>query len=88
MKTSRFTDSQIMGILKQDEAGVAVAELAREHNVSSALIYQWSAKFGGMDASMMKRPKELEAENACLKRIYAEERLKAELRQESLEGKL
>lgn len=88
MKKSRFTDSQIMAILKQHEAGVAVAELAREHNVSTALIYQWRSKFGGMDASMMKRLKELEAENARLKKMYAEERLKAELRQEALEGKL
>ena len=88
MKKSRFTDSQIMAILKQYEAGVSVAELAREHNVSTALIYQWRSKFGGMDASMMKRLKELEAENARLKKMYAEERLKAELRQEALEGKL
>ena len=88
MKKSRFTDSQIMAILKQHEAGVQVSELAREHNVSTALIYQWRSKFGGMDASMMKRLKELEAENARLKKMYAEERLKAELRQEALEGKL
>ncbi|ABM17505.1 putative transposase [Marinobacter nauticus] len=88
MKKSRFTDSQIMAILKQHEAGVPVSELAREHNVSTALIYQWRSKFGGMDASMMKRLKELEAENARLKKMYAEERLKAELRQEALEGKL
>jgi len=88
MKKSRFTDSQILAILKQHDAGVPVAELSREHNVSTALIYQWQAKFGGMDASLMKRLKELEAENARLKKMYAEERLKAELRQEALEGKL
>ena len=88
MKKSRFTDSQILAILKQHEAGVAVAELAREHNISSALIYQWRSKYGGMDASLMKRLKELEAENNRLKKMYAEERLKAELRQEALEGKL
>ena len=88
MKKSRFSDSQILAILKQHEAGVPVAELFREHNVSTALIYQWRAKFGGMDASLMKRLKELEAENARLKKMYAEERLKAELRQEALEGKL
>lgn len=88
MKKSRFTDSQILAILKQHEAGVPVSDLSREHNVSTALIYQWRAKFGGMDASMMKRLKELEAENARLKKMYAEERLKAELRQEALEGKL
>jgi|TARA_R110000796_G_C14508974_1_gene429683 putative transposase len=88
MKKSRFSDSQILAILKQHEAGVPVAELSREHNVSTALIYQWRAKFGGMDASLMKRLKELEAENARLKKMYAEERIKAELRQEALEGKL
>ena len=88
MKKSRFTDSQILAILKQHEAGVPVSDLSREHNVSTALIYQWRAKFGGMDASLMKRLKELEAENARLKKMYAEERIKAELRQEALEGKL
>lgn len=88
MKKSRFSDSQILAILKQHDAGVPVAELSREHNVSTALIYQWRAKFGGMDASLMKRLKELEAENARLKKMYAEERLKAELRQEALERKL
>jgi putative transposase len=73
MKKSRFSDSQKLAILKQHEAGVPVAELSREHNVSTAL---------------MKRLKELEAENARLKKMYAEERIKAELRQEALEGKL
>lgn len=88
MKKSRFTEGQILAILKQQEVGVPVAELSREHNVSTALIYQWHSKYGGMDASMMKRLKELEAENARLKKMYAEERIKAELRQEALEGKL
>lgn len=88
MKKSRFTDSQIMSVLKQLEAGVSVAELSREHNVSTATLYQWRAKYGGMDTSMMKRLKELEAENARLKKMYAEERLKAEIRKDALEGKL
>jgi putative transposase len=88
MKKSRFTDSQILAILKQSEAGTPVTELCREHGMSSASFYKWRAKFGGMDASMMKRLKELEAENARLKKMYAEERIKAELRQEALEGKL
>ena len=88
MKKSRFSDRQILAILRQHEAGVPVAELSREHNVSTALIYQWRAKFGGMDASLMKEIKELRAENARLKKMYAEERIKAELRQEALEGKL
>ena len=88
MKKSRFTDSQIMSVLKQLEAGVSVAELSREHSVSTATLYQWRAKYGGMDTSMIKRLKELEAENACLKKMYAEERLKAEIRKDALEGKL
>ena len=87
MKKSKFTDSQIMAILKQSEAGAPVPELCREHGMSSATFYKWRAKFGGMDASLMKRMKELEAENKRLKKMYAEERLKAQIRQEALEGK-
>ncbi|EED34737.1 transposase IS3/family protein [Luminiphilus syltensis NOR5-1B] len=83
MRKSRFSDSQIMAILKQAESGVPVADLCREHGMSSGLFYQWPSKYGGMDASMMKRLKELEAENARLKKMYAEERIKAELRQEA-----
>ena len=59
MKKSRFTDSQIMAILKQHETGVSVADPAREHGCSTAMIYQWRSKYGGMDASLMKRMKEL-----------------------------
>lgn len=64
MRTSRYSDSQILAILKQNENSVSVPELYREHGMSSAMFYKWRAKFGGMDASMMKRLKELEAENA------------------------
>ena len=88
MRKSRYTDSQIMAILKQNEHGVSVPDLCREHGMSSGMFYKWRAKFGGMDVSMMKRLKELETENARLKKMYAEERLKAEIRQEALEGKL
>ena len=88
MRKSRYSDSQIMAILRQNENGVSVPDLCREHGMSTAMFYKWRAKFGGMDASMMKRLKELEAENARLKKMYAEERLKAEIRQEALEGKL
>ena len=88
MKKSRVTDSQIVAILKQHETGVSVADLAREHGCSTAMIYQWRCKFGGMDASLMKRMKELVAENARLKKMYADERIKAEIRKEALEGKL
>lgn len=87
MRKSRFTDSQIMAILKQAESGVPVPELCREHGMSSASFYKWRSRYGGMDTSMMKRLKELEDENQRLKKMYAEERLKAELRQEALEGK-
>jgi putative transposase len=79
MKISRFTDSQIMAILKQNEAGASVPDLCREHGISSASVYKWRAKFGGMDALLMKRMKELEDENRRLKKMYAEERLKAEI---------
>jgi len=88
MKASRFTDGQILAILKQNEAGVSAADLCREHGMSQATFYKWRAKFGGMDASLMKRMKELEAENQRLKKMYAEECLKAEIIQEALEGKL
>ena len=87
MKKSRFTDSQILSILKQNEAGIAVSDLCREHNIGQSTFYKWRAKYGGMDASLMKRMKELEAENSRLKKMYAEEKLKAEIRQEALEGK-
>ena len=88
MRTSRYSESQILAILKQNENGMSVPELCREHGMSSAMFYKWRSKFGGMDASMIKRLKELEEENRRLKKMYAEERLKAEIRQEALEGKL
>ena len=87
MKTSRYSDSQIINILKQAEAGTPVPELCREHGVSSATFYKWRAKYGGMDASLMARLKELEDENRRLKKMYAEERLKAEVIQEALQKK-
>lgn len=87
MKTSRYTDSQIMAILKQAEAGTPVPQLCREHGMSSASFYKWRAKYGGMDASMMARLKELEAENRQLKKMYAEERLKAEIAREVIAKK-
>ena len=87
MKQSRYTDSQIMAILKQAESGEAVTELCREHGMSSATFYKWRAKYGGMDASLMKRMKELEDENRRLKKMYAEEKLKAEIAREAIEKK-
>jgi putative transposase len=87
MKKSKYSDSQIMAILKQAEAGSPVPELCREHGMSSATFYKWRSKYGGMDASMMGRLKELEDENRRLKKMYAEERLKAEIIQEAMAKK-
>jgi putative transposase len=87
MKKPRFKESRIFQILKEAEAGVPVPDLCRKHGMSNASFYKWRAKYGGMDVSMMKRLKELEAENARLKKMYAEERLMSEIRKEALEGK-
>ena len=87
MKKSRFSDSQIISILKQAEAGKPVTELCREHGMSDATFYKWRAKFGGMDVSIMARMKELEEENRRLKKMYAEERLKAEVLNEAITKK-
>ena len=72
MKRSKFTEAQIIGILREQEAGAKTAELCRRHGISSATFYAWKAKFGGMDVSDAKRPKALEEENARLKRLLAE----------------
>jgi putative transposase len=87
MKTTRKSDSQIMQILSQAISGVPVSELCREHGMSSATFYKWRAKYGGMDTSMITRLKELEAENSRLKKMYADERLKAMIVQEALTKK-
>ena len=87
MRTPKFTDSQIMAVLKQAEGGTPVPALCREHNISSATFYKWRARFGGMDVSLMARLKELEDENRRLKKMYAEEKLKAEIVQEALTKK-
>jgi putative transposase len=87
MKISRFTDSQIMQILKQAEAGVSAPELCREHGMSSATFYKWRAKYGGMDASMVARLKELEDENRRLKKMYAEVQLQADVLKEAMAKK-
>ena len=86
-KKPRYTDSQIINILKQAETGTPVPEICREYNIGNSTFYKWRAKYGGMDASLMTRMRELEAENARLKKMYAEEKLKAEIRQEVIEGK-
>lgn len=87
MKRSKFSDSEILSILKQAETGSVVPDLCREHGISTATFYKWRAKYGGMDLSMMARLKELETENSRLKKMYAEERLKAEILKEAIEKK-
>ena len=72
MKKTRYSDAQIMGVLKQAEGGVPVSQLCREHEMSSASFYKWRAKFCGMDASMMSEMKAMAEENRRLKRMYAE----------------
>jgi putative transposase len=72
MKRSRFSEEQVIGILKEHEAGVSVADLCRRHGMSSASFYAWKAKFGGMDVSDARKLKSLEDENAKLKRLLAE----------------
>jgi len=88
MKKSRFTDSQIIAVLKQAEAGTPVPDLCRQHGISSATFYKWRSKFGGMDASMVSQLKELQDENRRLKKMYADAQLSAELLKEALSKKL
>ena len=72
MRKSKFSESQIMGILAEGEAGLPVGEVCRKHGISSATYYQWRSKYAGMSVPELKRVKELEAENARLKRLYAD----------------
>jgi putative transposase len=72
MKKSKFTDTQIISLLREVESGMKVEEICREHGISSATYYKWKSKFGGMDTSELKRIRELEEENAKLKRMYAD----------------
>jgi len=87
MKRSKFTDSQIIDSVKRVEAGMAVPDICRQLGVRTATFYKWRAKYGGMDVSMMSRMKELEEENWRLKKMYLEEKLKAEIVSEALEKK-
>jgi len=80
----RFSESQIVGILKQAEGGLAVGELCREHGMSSASFYKWRSKYGGMDVSMMSELKSMAAENKRLKRMFAESQVQNDLLKEAL----
>ncbi len=88
MKKSRFTETQIIKILKEAQAGVAVEELSRQHGFSKSTFYKWKAKYSGMDATALKRLKELEAENQQLKEMYADISLEHKVLKDIVEKKL
>jgi len=84
MKMTRYSEPQILAILRQAEGGVPVAELCREHGMSNASFYKWRAKYGGMDASMVSQMKAMEEQNRRLKRMYADLSMQADLLKEAL----
>lgn len=88
MKKSRFSSAKIAGILKEFDQGKSVEEISREHGVSRATFYKWRQRYGGMDASELKRVKELEEENAKLKRMYANLALELDTARYIIEKKL
>lgn len=87
MRKSKFSEVQIAAVLKEAEAGVAVAEVARKHGISAATFYQWRSKYGGMDVSDLQRMRELEQENLRLKRMYADLSLDHSILKEALTKK-
>ena len=88
MKKSRFSEHQIIDILKQGEAGVAVADICREHGIGKSTYYNWKSKYGGMEANELARLRQLEAENRRLKEMYAELSLEHRVLKEALEKKV
>jgi len=88
MKKSRFTETQIVSILSEADAGLKVQDLCRKYGISPATYYQWKSKYGGLSVSELKRIKELEAENAKLKRMYADKSLELDALKRLIEKKL
>ena len=88
MKKSRFSESQIVGILKEADAGVKVQDIWRKYNISSATYYKWKSRYGGMEVSDVKRLKELEGENRGLKQMYADVSLENRALKDLIEKKL
>ena len=88
MKRSRFTETQIISILKEADTGMSVKEVCRKHGISDATFYNWKSKYGGMSASELKRLREIEEENAKLKRMYAELALENTALKDLIEKKL
>lgn len=88
MKKTRFTETQIISILKQQESGLKVSDICREHGISDATFYNWKAKYGGMEASDVKKMKDLEEENARLKKMYADLSLIHHAYKDAVEKKL
>jgi putative transposase len=87
MKKTKFTESQILNILKEQDSGLKVADLSRKHGVSEATIYNWRSKYGGMELNELKRLRELEQENSRLKRIVADQQLDIQILKEVNEKK-
>jgi putative transposase len=88
VKKSRFSEEKIIAVLKQWEAGVKPTELTRKHGVSEATLYNWKARYGGLDVSQLRKLKELEVENSRLKKMYAELSLAHHALQDAVEKKL
>lgn len=88
MKNSRFTESQIVSILKQQDAGMSVSNICREHGISQPTFFNWKKKYSGMDVGSLKRLKELEVENNRLKKMYADVSLQRDALKDLIEKKL
>ena len=88
MKKSKFTEPQIIGILKEQESGRSVSDICREHGISQAAFYQWKSKYSGMEVNQLKRVKELESELSKYKKIVAEQTLQITVLKDVIEKKL